>query len=70
MVSEPGSFAEHTIMVRIPGIIDDVVARNAYPRDIVEALTSLKLEMATGLMALLQEEAPDVAFWRQACPTK
>jgi hypothetical protein len=66
MVSEPGSFAEHTIVVRKPKILDDVVARNAYPPGIVANLHALKSEMATATVAPLREDAPDVAFWQQA----
>ncbi len=66
MVSEPGSFAEHTIVVRIPKIVDDVLACNAYPPDIVADLLALKRELAMGLVAPLREATDDVAFWQQA----
>ena len=47
MVSEPGSFAEHTIVRRKPQIIADVIAYNAYPPDIVSALRALAQELAS-----------------------
>jgi len=66
MVSEPGSFAEHTITVRKPKILDDVLARNTYPPDIIADLQALRSELALKTVAPVLENAPDAAFWRQA----
>ena len=66
MVSEPGSFAEHTIRVRKPQIIADILASNAYPVEIVEALGALRHEIAAGTVAPLSEECDDAAAWRSA----
>ncbi|MHB0859114.1 MAG: damage-control phosphatase ARMT1 family protein [Anaerolineae bacterium] len=63
MVSEPGSFAEHTIVQRKPAIIADVIASNDYPADIVHALYALAHEIAVLPVAPLTEVAPDVDFW-------
>jgi len=66
MVSEPGSFAEHTIVQRKPQIIADIIAHNAYPPEIVAGLRAFEREIASQVIAPLSEEAEDVAFWRDA----
>ncbi|MBN1875282.1 MAG: protein-glutamate O-methyltransferase family protein [Anaerolineae bacterium] len=63
MTSDPGSFAEATIVERKPQIIQRVLADNAYPPDIVRALEVFQTEIAFGLIAPLYECVPDVAFW-------
>lgn len=66
MVSELGSFAERTIVVRKPQIIADVLERNPYPEDIVDRLRAFEDEIAAGFVASLGEGAPDADFWRRA----
>ncbi|MHB1294277.1 MAG: damage-control phosphatase ARMT1 family protein [Anaerolineae bacterium] len=63
MVSEPGSFAEHTIVQRKPKIIADVAASNAYPPEIVQALADFTDEIARRPVAHLNEQTPDAAHW-------
>ncbi|MBN2389648.1 MAG: protein-glutamate O-methyltransferase family protein [Anaerolineae bacterium] len=63
MTSEPKSFARATIVERKPEIIRRAVADNAYPPEIVAALEAFRAEIASGLIAPLREDAPDVAFW-------
>ncbi len=66
MVSEPGSFAEHTIVQRKPQIIADIIAHNAYPPEIVAGLRAFEREIASEVVAPLSEETEDIAFWRDA----
>ena len=65
MTSEPGSFAQSTIVERKPEIIRRVIADNAYPSEIVAALEAFREEIASGLIAPLSEDAPDVTFWNE-----
>ena len=66
MTSEPGSFAEHTIVRRKPQIIADVIAHNDYPAEIVAALKAFAREIAGGTVKPLQHNTPDAIFWRKA----
>jgi len=66
MVSTPGSFAEHTIKVRKPGIIAKVIATQHYSPEIVAALEHLAEELKQGTVAPLREERPDRAQWNLA----
>jgi hypothetical protein len=66
MVSEPGSFAEQTIVRRKPQLIADLLRDNAYPPQVVTALRALEREIATAPVAPLTEDAPDVPAWRAA----
>ena len=66
MVSEPGSFAEYTIVRRKPAIITEIIARNTYASDIVSELGAFGSEIASGLVAPLHEEASDAPFWHDA----
>ena len=66
MVSEPGSFAEQTIVRRKPRTIADVIAYNSYPEELLAALHALAQEIAQGWVAPLHEEAPDVDAWQRA----
>jgi len=64
MTSE--SFARHTVAQRLPSIVADVIAENAYPAGIVAALRALQDEIAGQPVAPLTEDAPDTAAWRRA----
>lgn len=63
MTSEPGSYAEHTIVQRKPEIIRRVLSDHAYPAEIVRALAAFRDEIAAEPVAPLREHADDVAFW-------
>ncbi len=63
LTSEPGSFARRTFEVRIPRIIEDTIAAENFPPDIVAALLDLRAEILGGAIAPLPPEAPDKAFW-------
>jgi len=66
MTSEPGSFASYTIRERKPGILRQVIEDNDYPQEIVQDLEALRVELATGPMLPLRENAPDAQDWNQA----
>ncbi len=60
---EPGSFAHNTFRQRIPRIVDDIVADNAFPPDILAALQALRDEITGGLIQPLGSAEPDAGFW-------
>jgi hypothetical protein len=45
LTSEPGSFARYTLKERVPGIVQEAVALNAFPDDIREAMDELYAEL-------------------------
>ncbi|MCX7839743.1 MAG: damage-control phosphatase ARMT1 family protein [Anaerolineae bacterium] len=63
LTSEPESFARKTFQTRIPRIIDEVIAVNAYPAEMVAALRALRAEIVNGTLQLLREDAEDREFW-------
>lgn len=63
LTSEPGSFAQKTFQTRIPRIVDNILATNDYPAEIVAALRALREEIVGGTMQLVREEADDQEFW-------
>jgi len=66
MVSERGSFAEHTIVARKPQIIRDVLASNDYAAEIVARLRAFSEEIASEPVRPLRDVGPDLEMWRQA----
>jgi hypothetical protein len=67
MTSEPGSFAQRTIVERKPQIIRQVIADNDYApgHQCVQALAAFKEEIISQTIRPLSEQAPDTAFWNQ-----
>ncbi|MCS7260293.1 MAG: damage-control phosphatase ARMT1 family protein [Anaerolineae bacterium] len=63
MTSDPDSFAWRTFKYRIPAIVEEVIALNAFPDDINRDLQALKQEIIEGRIRGLREAAPDVGFW-------
>ena len=63
MTSDPGSFAQRTFQTRIPRIIDDVIAMNDYPPEIIAALRALRAEVVSGTLELIREASDDQEFW-------
>ena len=63
MTSEPGSFAYNTFKVRVPRIIDEIIARNVFPADIRQVFQDLRTEITGGTIRGLIETAPDQMFW-------
>ncbi len=69
MTGEPGSFAHKTMAVRVPGLLDNVVADHAgrYPDEINRALADLRAEIVAGRpMRPLETSAPDGPDWAAA----
>jgi len=66
MVSTPGSFAEHTLAVRKPGIIKKVIDTQHYAPEIVAALESFAEEVRSGVAGPLKEATPDRRPWNHA----
>ena len=66
MTSEPGSFAYGTFAERHPQLLDDVVAWNDYPAEIVARLGALREEIVHGTIQPLMEDASDRAFWNDS----
>ncbi|MGQ9903349.1 MAG: damage-control phosphatase ARMT1 family protein [Anaerolineae bacterium] len=60
---EPGSFAQNTFKHRIPPIIDDIIASNTFPPDILAALQALRDEITSGVIQPLSSAEPDAGFW-------
>ena len=66
MTSDPVSFASYTIRERKPGILRQVIEDSDYPQEIVQELEALQMELETGPMHPLSENAPDVTAWNRA----
>jgi uncharacterized protein with ATP-grasp and redox domains len=65
---DEGSFAQRTLAVRVPQILEDTVAHNAaaFPDDVKEACAELLHELRHGVVRPLVEEAPDQDAWDKA----
>ena len=63
MTSEPGSFAQKTILLRKPQIIEEVIRDNAYPQFVVERLLRFGEEILSGTVQPLTVQASDVDQW-------
>lgn len=61
--SDADSFARHTFVERIPGILRDVVAQNDLSDGNRKALEVLLAEVTHGRVRALSEDTPDRAFW-------
>lgn len=66
LTSEPGSFAQNTLKVRIPAILDETLALNRFPAEVAGRLVALRHEITGGVVRLLEESAPDRVFWDEA----
>lgn len=64
LIAELGSFAYDTVRQRIPRLIRDVVAHNAFPSSIARRILAIEREI-TGRHPVrpLTEDAPDRALW-------
>ena len=67
LTSEPGSFAHHTLKVRVPAILRETIALNDFPASIRADLDALHSELVDGVVRGLREDAADRAFWDPAC---
>ncbi|HXX39733.1 MAG TPA: damage-control phosphatase ARMT1 family protein [bacterium] len=64
--SDPRSFARETFETRVPLIIQDALAVNAFPTEIRAALEDLHAEITSGVIRALRETTPDRTFWDRA----
>jgi len=64
MTSE--SFARYTMTHRLPSIVVDVIAENAYPPQVVARLQALRDEILGHAVRPLTEDTFDVTVWNQA----
>ena len=64
MTSEPGSFARHTLAVRVPAILQETLALNPdFGPDIRRSLAALYDELTSGTIRGLVEATPDRPSW-------
>ncbi|MCS7060538.1 MAG: damage-control phosphatase ARMT1 family protein [Anaerolineae bacterium] len=61
--SEPNSFAHNTFKRRIPAIIDEIIADNAFAPDILASMQVLRDEIIAGSIQALGAAEPDAPFW-------
>ncbi|NLE45881.1 MAG: protein-glutamate O-methyltransferase family protein [Chloroflexi bacterium] len=66
MTSEPGSFAQYTVVERMPQIVQQVIDDNPYSADIVRALRDLQDETGSRPIQPLEGPGADVAYWNDA----
>ena len=52
--------------LRIPRIIEETIELNRFPPELNRALEDLRIEILSGAIRGLREEAPDTPFWDQA----
>jgi hypothetical protein len=68
---DAGSFAQRTLAVRVPKILEETVAdnaaRGAFPEEVIAACRALHEELVSGTLRGLIEQAPDRASWDAAC---
>lgn len=69
MTSDPSSYANFTIVERMPAIIHQVIQDNSYSPHIVSALEALGDEIARQPVLPLYESATDVGFWNATFST-
>ena len=62
---DAGSFAEYTLKVRDPRIVQDMLDAPHFSPDMKRALEKLRVELTAGAIQPLREDAPDADFWRQ-----
>jgi uncharacterized protein with ATP-grasp and redox domains len=64
--SDPGSFAENTLLVRLPEIAGRVILENQFPAEINHSITGLIAELPESLVPEIQDQgAPDQDLWIQ-----
>ena len=63
MTSDEDSFARETIVSRKPVIIDQILIDNDYPSVIQSKLMTLRSELTSGQIRLLEEETEDKPTW-------
>ncbi|MGC9359486.1 MAG: damage-control phosphatase ARMT1 family protein [Anaerolineae bacterium] len=66
MTSEPGSFAQRTMMKRKPRVVDQVLASNDYPPDVRARLMGLRRELLELPARPPSRDGDDASRWYQA----
>jgi hypothetical protein len=62
---DPGSFAENTLLVRLPEIARRVVSENSFALETVQRIENLLSEMLEGQLREMRDPgAPDAGLWR------
>ena len=62
--TDPGSFAEYTVTVRLLNILKEVIAVNDFPPQVMASLRALREEIPTAQVRPLQDPgAPDLENW-------
>ena len=62
---DSGSFAEFTLKVRDPRIVQDMEEAPYFSPGLVRALQKFRAELTDGVIQPLREDAPDTDFWKQ-----
>ena len=63
-MSEEGSFANMTLLTRMPAMVQRVIAENDFPSEIVENLEALLQDLPYGIVRQLKEDhGPDLTAW-------
>lgn len=65
MTSEPESFAYNTFKVRVPRIIDEIVALNHFKDEVISDMRLLRDEITDGRIRQIREITPDQMFWNK-----
>ncbi len=66
LTSEPGSFAQDTLRRRIPAILQEAIDLNPdFDLPVRRGLDELGIELSSGRIRALAEDAPDVALWNE-----
>jgi uncharacterized protein with ATP-grasp and redox domains len=64
--SEPGSFAENTLLVRLPEIARRIIPENQFPAEINQRLSAFIAELPDSRIQNIQDlAAPDQELWHQ-----
>ena len=63
LTSEAGTFAHNTLKVRVPAILQDMIAANDFPAEVLHALEALHAELIGGRIQPLREESADAIDW-------
>jgi hypothetical protein len=61
---DPGSFAQFTLKVRDPEILDGLIDAPYFSPDLKHAFRKFRAEILDGVIQPLREDAPDADFWR------
>lgn len=66
MVSEPGSYAEYTIVKRKPQILRRIALSRMFGQEVINRLADLDDEITGGVVKPITEQFIDTALWKEA----